>query len=1067
MHQAPTPTAQPDAMAVHEEEVMDMLISDAVSTTTNEFGGASAPGNTDGNAPPPADSILQKYGIDLSKYPEHYHAAIVKAIKQIDATYESVNNHEKKRGKHRPFYVNGEKYNWSTMVSPNQNYVIIQIHHKSDRGWRRILRSQSYFNKPSTDETLVDGAEISPPDQSKEGKEGAEAQSGESASAEVDVQTGSETKNPATEGEAASTTSTQSSSTTDEASTTTEGSVTEDPDSNSVTGGTVKEKEPTTTSTTGTLNTDNSSGSDADATKDPDAQGTSSITEATEDNAGGAEEQYDYDDPLSYISFSKDDSNKHKWNNTGYVFERKDGKPMTSSEAYRFIKAKQKEGDPDFLRDFPRMQKSDIENTGQEPPRFTLENDKNGYKYYNFVFSPDWNKEEEEEPTIDEGNEDWVGPQINQTGYVKLRGTDSDGNYTKFPGIRLHTTPDPNDADYTNRTGDAETIYGPGQKVTIIAEGNEKAPGWSYVQIGDKKGWIETAHLKEGKKDFSDLYHYSYVEKGETVTDKLYEIEIKRDIGYDNKLFAEAFYLLNKDNPGVHLDGAKYKKSLSDNATKNAVDPWDAKKRAIFQSIEVDQDAVVKVPTKKQIDKYIAEGKIEVRPDWFNSVVKGGRIALGLLEGIPKGIYKQAVENVEGIWDMIKSIFSGEILDQLEQLYDQLMKMTLDDLGDLLLALIGIDLDEFERNWNNENVQERYEYVGEVIGRIVFEVLLAVFSGGGGIVAKLGKGSKLLDKCSSLRKITDKVGDSAGGLVDPSTQKKLKKMGDDKGPDAPNNRTDIDNNVDARNANKLEASDGLKKIPDDAKKMELEGKKSGKDFDGEAQKDLDKELDKPENAKQKKYRANKLAALATAKAIEAGADKIDLPIKTVMPMFDFLKAIKGVDDFTHTSHGDGKYTIFMIGTKIKVDNYDIKQDKKTENYKTKQADASNIKKRQPELGGKTPPSGGRGFSKKKGERPDFAVADKSGGVKGHASKHGGEGKIVPTDPDAYYNQAIDNMNGGQKFNYHHGGQNKNAYISKVGDDQFLLTGVSSNNKTIFTHHIVSQGTLEGLGITLK
>lgn len=80
----------------------------------------------------------------------------------------------------------------------------------------------------------------------------------------------------------------------------------------------------------------------------------------------------------------------------------------------------------------------------------------------------------------------------------------------------------------------------------------------------------------------------------------------------------------------------------------------------------------------------IASGQIRTRPEWFNKGVKFGRIVEGLFVGIPTGIAKQAVDSVVGVWDMIKSIFSGEILDQLVALYEAPSNMNTDMLLELL-----------------------------------------------------------------------------------------------------------------------------------------------------------------------------------------------------------------------------------------------------------------------------------------------------------------------------------------------------------------------------------------------
>ena len=118
------------------------------------------------------------------------------------------------------------------------------------------------------------------------------------------------------------------------------------------------------------------------------------------------------------------------------------------------------------------------------------------------------------------------------------------------------------------------------------------------------------------------------------------------------------------------------------------------------------------------------------------------------------------------------------------------------------------------------------------------------------------------------------------------------------------------------------------------------------------------------------------------------------------------------------------------------------------------------------IGGKTPPRGGRGFANRGPDRPSWADAPDTGGLRGHAQKHGGKGTI-PREPQAYYDHAVKNMNHGQRFNYRHGGQGKRAYVTTVGDDRFVFTGTSRSGRTIFTHMEVKGEYLKNLGITLS
>ena len=472
-----------------------------------------------------------------------------------------------------------------------------------------------------------------------------------------------------------------------------------------------------------------------------------------------------------------------KWNNTGYSFFRRDGKPLTSKEVYAFIREQKKQGNQDFTEDFkPHIKGKDTEGTY---PTFEIKNSK--HRYYGYSFDPEWGKKKEtaKEPEITEGDKKYIGREVHETAFVKVRTADRE----KFTGIRLHDFPSP---EGKNTKGKGAKIYEAGTPLTILAHGNANAPGWILVQTPDgQTGWIASNWTQEAKTGDNTRYTLRYVNKGETITDLLREIkDVDRDIGYDNKLFANALWLLNKDNPDVYINQSKYKQSITANAAKNAVDPWDAEKRAILQSIEVKQGAQVKIPTKQTIDLMIASGQIEVRPDWVTAGIKTARIIEGLLTGIPIGMYEQAKDTVTGLWDMIKSIFTGEILDQLAELYNALWSMGWDDVKKLLWGLIGVDPDQFEKIWNSKDIKtvDRYKYIGEIIGRLIFEILIAIFTGGAALakystkIPALAKISKSLQKAKNIipenvvkklkktEKATDKVNEAA--IPVPASKKK-------------------------------------------------------------------------------------------------------------------------------------------------------------------------------------------------------------------------------------------------------------------------------------------------------
>lgn len=446
----------------------------------------------------------------------------------------------------------------------------------------------------------------------------------------------------------------------------------------------------------------------------------------------------------------------HKYNSTGYSFSRRDGKPLTSAEVYAFIREQKKQGNQDFINTFtPHIKGKDA--VGKSPT-FEIKNSK--YKYYGYSFDPEWGKKPEKKPV-----DSPIFKERNTTAIVRLK--TAEGN--PFKGIRLHTTPDPNDKDYINRQGNSAKIYEAGEKITIIGEQDDGKGGtWAKIRTSDgKTGWIEKHWLVTVDKDYGTGYTLHYVQAGENVEGILRNIPgLGRDIGKDNRAFSYVFWMMNKDNSGIYFDHEQYDKAVGF-SMKNFADPWYTQLRAMYQSIRLKQGAVIRIPTKKAIDEAIMKGQVPSRPEMMNIAIKGARIIEGLLKGIPVGIYEQAKDTVTGLWDMIESIFTGEILDQLVALYDALNSMDWDTFSKMVLAMIGVDPDKFKEIWNGTNitVAKRYEYFGEIVGRIIFEVLMVIFVPGAVAGKALSKIPAVAKIVNTLKKAEKIIPDNVAGKL--------------------------------------------------------------------------------------------------------------------------------------------------------------------------------------------------------------------------------------------------------------------------------------------------------------
>jgi hypothetical protein len=68
--------------------------------------------------------------------------------------------------------------------------------------------------------------------------------------------------------------------------------------------------------------------------------------------------------------------------------------------------------------------------------------------------------------------------------------------------------------------------------------------------------------------------------------------------------------------------------------------------------------------------------------------------------------------------------------------------------------------------------------------------------------------------------------------------------------------------------------------------------------------------------------------------------------------------------------------------------------------------------------------------------------------------------------NSYYREALKNIETGMRFLVRHDGQNKYAYVTRIGPDKFRFTSTTTNCRTIFTHMIVDGDYLRRKGITL-
>jgi hypothetical protein len=565
------------------------------------------------------------------------------------------------------------------------------------------------------------------------------------------------------------------------------------------------------------------------------------------------------------IEVDWNEKNKHKWNTTGAVFKRSDGKPLTQSDVIKHIKEEKKKGNqkyidafPDQLIDDPNRKKVSYTIDGQ-PPR-----------HYGYVFDPNWNKKEKEK----DKEPGYTGAVVNQPGIV-----------TAPAGIRLHTKPDPFDSDYQNRKGASSVIYPQESPLVIVATGDSAHLGWVKVKMPDgQEGWIENRFVMP-RKPGTNLY---YVKKGDNIESIINSSPVYKDFAYstgnDRRSIAAAILVKNNGNPGVYLD----EKKKGDHSFKDFMDPTFAKNRNVYEMIGVREGYYIELPTPEEIKKYQDTGQVGTRTELENWIVGSSKGMLGFVEGVGIGFAEAAWDMVTGIWDLVSGIFTGELFTQAWDMIKQLWDAGWEGVWSMIKEMWNGTVQSFKDAWNNPNPEEKWKFFGKIVGMILFEVLLTILTLGAGAAASIAaKFPKVMKVVKMVEKAIPDIPPAVKNKMDEVKKLKnfLTQKVDNIFKKKPSYSKNLDNTVDGNTKEKLEA-------------------KAVEDIDPTIKKDSNEYMEK-------------VAALAAAKIITEGADKIDLSVFALELELAFLKSIAKVR-FDHEAKGNGVYRILMIGTKSKI-----------------------------------------------------------------------------------------------------------------------------------------------------
>lgn len=214
------------------------------------------------------------------------------------------------------------------------------------------------------------------------------------------------------------------------------------------------------------------------------------------------------------------------------------------------------------------------------------------------------------------------------------------------------------------------------------------------------------------------------------------------DPGGDARFYVAALALANKGRAGMPS-------------------PRDLTKRPAWSEVGLKEQHTIWRPSKsflRSLRTRVSSGSISkelwedvkavAKAAWDWAVVAAAFLA-GLVYGAGESIYDLfagAVEIIKMIWNVIKSIFTGTILADAENLWNDIKGIKLSSLTD-----------EFLRHWNADDTWDRGFFRGRVVGYVIMEIVLLLVSGGaltaikwGGKFAKIGA---LIGKLPRVQKL--------------------------------------------------------------------------------------------------------------------------------------------------------------------------------------------------------------------------------------------------------------------------------------------------------------------------
>jgi hypothetical protein len=251
---------------------------------------------------------------------------------------------------------------------------------------------------------------------------------------------------------------------------------------------------------------------------------------------------------------------------------------------------------------------------------------------------------------------------------------------------------------------------------------------WYYVHATSQgrtwSGWVTSDKVLLDPPEPESEIHF--VEKGEkliNIAAQHYKPEGGFEWGEDARFYVVALGFVNKGYAGIIPKGLKDEDFL---------------KRDTWETIQVNKNHAIWIPKKEFLQSLkgqVSSGSISKEAWQFvkrisNKVLKWiiryPAFYAGSIHGALQCVYDifaDSVELVKTVWSIIKSLVTGDFLEDVIKLWEMIKGFNVTEMAKMMGK-------EFMEKWNSNDPWEQSYFQGTVTGYVVAEILLAIFSVG-------------------------------------------------------------------------------------------------------------------------------------------------------------------------------------------------------------------------------------------------------------------------------------------------------------------------------------------------